>query len=878
MTAIPEGLAAALADRYRLERELGAGGMATVYLAEDLKHHRQVAIKVLRPDLAASLGAERFLREVGIAARLSHPHILGLHDSGETAGFLYYVMPYVEGISLRQKLQREGELPIPEAVRILRDIADALALAHRQGVVHRDIKPENVMLVERNALVMDFGVAKALAEGKEEGSSSLTSAGVALGTPAYMAPEQASGEGHVDARADLYAWGVVAYELLAGQPPFIRATPQNTLAAQVTATPEPVSHHRANVPGTLARLVMQCLEKKAADRPQTAEEVLRQLDQVLTPSGGMTPTDTRPYQTAASRRARRQTLLIGAVVVAGLGVIGLLGWRWWQTRGIPIVADRVVIAPFRNESGKPELADLGWRIAEQSGSMVSREGVTEPVPIGSVRELVGNGATPMGSGLNRLARQTGAGLVVSGTYRTRGDSIEIRGELLRMPTGTKLYDLAPVVGGLAEATVLDRVADQVALALQLNKDWGDKSPWGKESRAPASLAAYRELIKYWDLERRGLDTATNAALDRMLALDSTWPSARLYHLLRLSGAEQDTLVARELKTMAGYLPGDRDELLFNFGHNSPQFRDDYEKWEEETYQILRRQFDRNEIDPPTLLILHAYLTNRWTEAVELGARRHTATFPINRTVGPEFFFEMHKWMARSLHALGRHQEELVLAQEILKEYGPQQASEFLIGANAALGRTEEVERLVLESQGRTGGGDPDAGRLGAIDLRTHGQLDASRRLCGRLADQAMSQPKLADRLPYRIDILNCAGRLEEAIALARQLARSAGETVEGLGYGALYEARAGNRPTALALVERLLAFPKAKWPDWWGIHSWAMMTFAVLGDTTQALQQLREGRRDGELGLLQFWPYHMEPDLDLIRSHPAAIALMRPKE
>ncbi|MDH5316065.1 MAG: serine/threonine protein kinase, partial [Gemmatimonadota bacterium] len=225
MPPIPEGLVAALADRYRLTRELGAGGMATVYLAEDLKHSRQVAVKVLRPDLAAALGADRFVREVGIAARLSHPHIVGLLDSGEAAGFLYYVMPYVEGTSLRQKLQGEGELPVPEAVRILRDVADALAYAHRRGVVHRDIKPENIMLVERHALVMDFGVAKAVAAGREtSGTSGLSSAGTALGTPAYMAPEQAAGDAHVDHRADLYAWGIVAYELLAGQPPFVRNT------------------------------------------------------------------------------------------------------------------------------------------------------------------------------------------------------------------------------------------------------------------------------------------------------------------------------------------------------------------------------------------------------------------------------------------------------------------------------------------------------------------------------------------------------------------------------------------------------------------------------------------------------------------------------
>jgi serine/threonine-protein kinase len=216
-------LKAALADRYTIERELGSGGMATVYLAEDLKHHRKVAVKVLRPDLAAALGPDRFLQEIEIAAQLQHPNILPLHDSGEADGFLYYVMPYVEGESLRDKLAKEGELPIGEAVRILRDVVDALTEAHAHGVVHRDIKPENILLRGRHALVTDFGVAKAVSEAT--GREKLTTAGVALGTPAYMAPEQASADPHIDHRADIYAVGALAYELLSGRPPFTGTTP-----------------------------------------------------------------------------------------------------------------------------------------------------------------------------------------------------------------------------------------------------------------------------------------------------------------------------------------------------------------------------------------------------------------------------------------------------------------------------------------------------------------------------------------------------------------------------------------------------------------------------------------------------------------------------
>ncbi len=300
----------ALADRYRVERELGAGGMATVFLAHDLKHERRLAIKVLRPELAASLGADRFLREIHVAARLQHPHILMLIDSGEADGLLYYVMPYAEGESLRAKLARGWGLPVAEVVPILRDITDALVHAHAHGVVHRDIKPENVMLSGRHALVMDFGIAKALATGR----ASLTSVGVAIGTPAYMAPEQAAGDPLVDHRADLYALGVLGYEMLAGRPPFTGTSPQATLAAQVTQAPEPLAKHRPAVPPALSALIMRCLEKDPADRYQSAGEALHQLERMRPSEGAATIARSGPSRRAWAGAA----LLVGIVAAAAI--------------------------------------------------------------------------------------------------------------------------------------------------------------------------------------------------------------------------------------------------------------------------------------------------------------------------------------------------------------------------------------------------------------------------------------------------------------------------------------------------------------------------------------------------------------------------------
>ncbi|MGH7676429.1 MAG: serine/threonine-protein kinase, partial [Gemmatimonadales bacterium] len=260
----------ALAGRYTVERELGRGGMAVVFLAQDQKHHRRVAVKVLRPELAAGLGPDRFLREIQIGAGLSHPHILPLFDSGQAGGSLYCVMPYVEGESLRDRLVREGPLPLADAMRIAGQVASALAYAHGRGVVHRDVKPENILLSGGEAVVADFGIARAISAA---GGDHLTQTGIAMGTPAYMSPEQALGSGEVDGRSDIYSLGCVLYEMLAGAPPFRGATAQAVLAGHF-ATPAPsVRAMRDAVPEAVERAIVAALAKDPADRFATAADL-----------------------------------------------------------------------------------------------------------------------------------------------------------------------------------------------------------------------------------------------------------------------------------------------------------------------------------------------------------------------------------------------------------------------------------------------------------------------------------------------------------------------------------------------------------------------------------------------------------------------------
>ena len=356
-----------LADRYRVERVIGEGGMATVYLAQDLKHGRQVALKVMRPELAATLGADRFLREVAIAAQLNHPHILPMHDSGEADGVLYYVMPYVEGESLSARLKREGPLPVADAVRLAREVAEALVYAHKRGIIHRDIKPANILLNEGHALVADFGIARAVgAEG-----DAITKTGLAVGTPQYMSPEQATGAREVDGRTDVYALGAVLYEMITGEPPFTGPTPQSIIARSLTERPRALSATRDGLPPGLEPVVAKALAKTAADRYPTAASLAEALAAVE-PTAARQLIGPAPEAPAGlSRGGLRIWMAAGGVAMAALVAVaffagrwGLPGWTLWLALGL-VAAGAAVLgltarAEGRRTAGKTAGRLDGW--------------------------------------------------------------------------------------------------------------------------------------------------------------------------------------------------------------------------------------------------------------------------------------------------------------------------------------------------------------------------------------------------------------------------------------------------------------------------------------------------------------------------------------
>jgi len=370
-----ERLRAALADRYAVESEIGRGGMATVYLAEDLKHHRKVAIKVLHPELAVTLAADRFLNEIQIAAGLNHPHILSLIDSGEADDLPYYVMPYVEGESLRDRLDREGELPVEEAVRIAVEVADGLQHAHERGVVHRDVKPGNVLLSGKHAVIADFGIARAVTAAQE---GRMTGTGLGVGTPLYASPEQATAAETLDGRTDVYSLGCVLYEMLTGEVPLTAATPQAVQARRLVETPAPIHPQRETVPPLLDGVIAKALARRPADRWESAEafgQALLTATMDATPVARLDLATTPGLEAIVSERPAhwrpvRWIIAAGVVVVAAVGAwlvtpqVASLARRGERTAsdaaGASVSETKVSLEGQRPYSPIPALSMLKW--------------------------------------------------------------------------------------------------------------------------------------------------------------------------------------------------------------------------------------------------------------------------------------------------------------------------------------------------------------------------------------------------------------------------------------------------------------------------------------------------------------------------------------
>ncbi len=498
MSNVRDELQAALGDGYTLERELGGGGMSRVFVAQEHALGRDVVVKVLSPERAAALSAERFTREIKLAAALQDPHIVPVLVAGTTSeGLPYYTMPFVRGDSLRARLVA-GAVPVAEALGILRNIAQALAYAHERGIVHRDIKPENVLLSRGTAVVTDFGIAKALSASstKAEGNT-LTSLGTSIGTPAYMAPEQALGDVNTDARADLYAWGVVAYELLAGAHPFAaRSTPQAMVAAHISEAPPPLDAARLGVPRDVAALVMQCLEKDPAQRPPNADALLARLATVT--SGNV--------EHAAAPSRRRTPIVAAGVVVA---VLAIGGWALLRPRATassaspnstgtgPGAADSaspvrsLVVLPFESVGGDTANAYFAEGMADELSNALGK------VPS---LQLAGRSSAAAFRGKQKSAQEIGAALnvggVLEGTVRRAGGKVRVSTQLTNARTGLVLWSDSFERDAKDVFAVQDDIARAIVRALQVTLA-GGAAPAPTAARGTTDLEAY-------DLYQRGM--------------------------------------------------------------------------------------------------------------------------------------------------------------------------------------------------------------------------------------------------------------------------------------------------------------------------------------------------------------------------------------
>ncbi len=532
----------ALAGRYKVERVLGEGGMATVYLATDLKHKRKVALKVMRPELAATLGADRFLREVEIAGQLTHPHILPMHDSGEAEGVLYYVMPYVAGETLRERLQK-GALPVDDALRLAREIAEALAYAHRQGIIHRDIKPANILLSEGHALVADFGIARAVGEG---GGEALTRTGLAVGTPQYMAPEQATAEKDIDGRADIYATGAILYEMLAGEPPFSGPSARIILTRSLTEAPRSLTGVRQGLPEAVDSVVQKALAKNPVDRYATSDALIGAIDAmrqvgvssgtspvVVPPATEVVPASTKAASAVADAGSRRwfsarNLVIAGAAAVVlwavGATVVASRGGAGKATSAGAATGNRIAVLPFENQGATADeyFAD---GIADEVRGKLSRVRGLEIIASSSSAEYKGSSKRPA-----EIAKELGADYLLLGKVRWAGGEggkrrVQVVPELIDARTGSVKWQQSFDNDITDVFEVQSQIASRVAGALGVALAGGERQEL--TSRPTANVAAYQLYLKARAIPGGDPPSLREAIanLEQAVALDSSFYDA-----------------------------------------------------------------------------------------------------------------------------------------------------------------------------------------------------------------------------------------------------------------------------------------------------------------------------------------------------------------
>jgi tetratricopeptide (TPR) repeat protein/TolB-like protein len=867
MTDVLARLNAALSDRYRVERELGTGGMAIVYLAHDEKLNRQVALKVLRPELASSIGAERFLREIEIAARLNHPNILGLYDCGEADGQLYYTMPFVSGESLRDRLEHEKQLPLEDALQITREVADALGYAHSMGLVHRDVKPENILLESGHALVTDFGIARAVtaASGKR-----LTETGIAVGTPTYMSPEQASGDSDIDARSDIYSLGCVLYEMLSGDAPFTASTPHAIIAKKLSEPTPRVAVVRESVPPGVEAALTRALAKIPADRFATAQQFVEALSRPSQVSGSV----ERTAVMAAARGGKRLPWLWGAGLVAVGAVVttGVLVLRDGRA-GVngEVAADaiqRFVVVPFENRTGDPAASDWALTAAEFITRDIDRASLVDVVPASAVRDLVREAGSAAGLPLDEIARRTGASFGVAGSYSVASRRLRFDVEPVDTHSGELLRSLAPVDGpvdSLEQVMVLLATRVTAATAAMLNP--GILAGWSSPPtlEAVTGLMATQDLfcrMRWQDAIDQAQETLQHAPGFPPLLLLMSMAHANLFHL-----HASDSVLAL-IEPLREQMTSD-ERLLQEWVHGT--LYGDHAEATRAAEQLFRiRPADYGYFAGRTALI-----TNRFDDALE-----RMLAYDTESSCGRVWRIWWNQ-TADVYHMLGRYEEELEHARrglELHPGWRPLIYHEMI--AQAGLGRMGAVDSLL----DLVADLPPQPLELGymyspamqttyvALELKALGRRQDYERVMDRALDWFGAQPSSALR-DWRGQALYYAGRWSDADTLFAALIEDAPHNFEYRGYRGVALANLGRRAEALE-IDRWLAQLDLPFLMRAEGTQWRAAIAAALGDRIGAVQLLQQAYQEGmQLGYL----HHRDPEWESLRDYRAYQEFLTPE-
>jgi TolB-like protein len=848
-------LSAALAGRYTVERELGRGGMGTVYLARDRKHGRLVAIKVLPRDLAAAIGPERFRREIAIAATLTHPHIMPLHDSGQVAGVPYYVMPYLEGETLGRRLARSPPLSVPEAITIAREVADALAYAHGHGIVHRDVKPDNIFLHQGHALLGDFGVAKRV------GERGVTDSGLAIGTVAYASPEQAAGSREVDPRSDVYSLGCVLYRMLLPMGTE-EASSSGPLERRFTESPPPIRRLRPEVPATVDTALARALAPRPADRFADGAELARALSS----------------QAASARmpsRIGRRTLLVGLVGVALVATAGMLVARRWSRPAAAPDPKGVVVAGFENRTSDPALDAVGDIASDYIARGVAATGVLHDVYDSRAAALEAGGEPRPGPGPARqLARRLGVGLVLWGSYYLRQDSLHFEVQLVDAASGRMLLQLAPVAGPRVEETrVVELLRQRVmaGLAVAVSPAF---VPW-QDPSVPPTYDAYREMLA---ADEAGWTFEFGVAaehLRRAAEIDTSYVGARtgLVVALALAGA------CDEVRTLEHGFDGHRTSLSALQRAQLDWARANCDGDIEAEYQASRSALAASprSLGSTILAATAATHTNRPRASLEILQQFDPRKLQLTgRRLGVYM-----DWLAEAHHTLGDYRSALAVAREGLREVpGYMHLENDEAWALAALGDTVATDSLARGWLARPPGDHAFPGQQVeclALELRAHGHPEPAGRLMAA-ADQwftsrDIDQTGFHDQIPCLWEHFSPAYYLGDWVRVRNgyrlRLAQhgNGGEdlmTRAALGAVAI---RLGD-PAEAVRMDQWLAGQPAR-----GAASLARARLALLrGDRDAAIRLLRraydEGRRE---------PDHIDPDFEPLRGDSAYQELYRPQ-